>query len=344
MKKTGVLLLNLGTPDAPDTESVRRYLDEFLMDPYVIDLPWIFRVLLVRGIILRTRPKRSAAAYRKVWTSRGSPLAFHTIDLAEKVQESLGSEYLVRPVMRYGKPHVSEALQEFVNQGIDSVVVLPLYPQYAVASTKSSEEWVKKQAELLKFKGKIKFIGAFYNNESFLSAFAEKVIESRTTFTSDHLLFSFHGLPEQAVRKLDRSGGNHCLVNASCCDVITDVNRECYRAQCFFTARRIAEKVGLSKDQYQVTFQSRLGPTQWIRPYSDVVLKELGASGRVKNLLVVSPSFVADCLETLEEIAIRSRVDFIKSGGEDLRMVPSLNSSDRWVECVTELVLRALDD
>ncbi len=338
-QKIGVLLINLGTPDAPDTESVRRYLGEFLMDPYVLDMPWIFRALLVKGIILNTRPKKSAAAYQKVWTSRGSPLAFHTIDLASKVQETLGEKYVVKPVMRYGRPTVADALRSFQSEGIQSVVALPLYPQYASASSESSIQWVRSQAKKLSYPGELRFVGAFYRDEKFLDAFAERVRETRAEFSEDRVLFSFHGLPERAVKKLDKSGGQHCLAAENCCAVISDVNANCYRAQCYYTARKIAEKVGIAADRYQVTFQSRLGPTKWIQPYSDIVLTDLAQSGAAKKILMISPSFVADCLETLEEIAIRSKEDFIAAGGEDLKMVPSLNSNPTWVKCVADLVV-----
>lgn len=338
---TGVLLLNLGTPDGPDPGSVSRYLGEFLMDPYVIDIPWLARFLLVNGIILRTRPKKSAAAYQKVWTERGSPLLFNTIDLAAKVQIRLGDEFRVAPVMRYGKPSVADALESFRSEGIQSVVVLPLYPQFAEATSTSSVKWVEKEAARIGFNGKFRFVAPFYERESFLSAFAESVQESIAFFQPDHVLFSFHGLPERHVKKVERVAG-HCFGKMDCCDQMTDANRDCYRAQCYFTARKIAEKVGLTNDRYQVSFQSRLGRTPWIRPYSDHVLQELGEKGKVRKLLVVSPSFVADCLETLEEIEIRSKADFLRAGGMDLHLVPSLNSTDRWVDSVREMVLEHL--
>lgn len=335
---TGVLLLNLGSPDGPDSTNVRRYLGEFLMDPYVIDIPWLARFLLVNGIILRTRPKKSAAAYQKVWTERGSPLLFHTIDLAAKVQDRLGAEFRVAPVMRYGRPSVADSLDAFRKDGIHSVIVLPLYPQFAEATSISSVKWVEKEAARIGFTGVFRNVGPFYDRESFLNAFAARVKESMRSFHPDHILFSFHGLPERHVKKVERVPG-HCFGNLKCCDRITDANRDCYRAQCYFTARKIAEKVDLPQAQYEVSFQSRLGRTPWIRPYSDLVLQELGEKGRVRKLLVVSPSFVADCLETLEEIEIRSKADFVRAGGLELHLVPSLNSTDLWVESVREMIL-----
>jgi ferrochelatase len=337
--KTGVLLLNLGTPERCDEASVRRYLGEFLMDPHVVDIPWIARFLLVNGIILRTRPKKSTEAYRKVWTERGSPLLFHTVDLAEKVQRLLGDDYRVLPTMRYGKPTVADALRTFSDLGIQRVVAMPLYPQFSLAATQSSVEWIRTQAKEIGYSGEIRFVPAFYRNEPFLEAFASQLRTAREEARSDFVLFSFHGLPERQVKKTDPTGA-HCLVAKDCCEKITDANANCYRAQCFYTARRIAELVDLPRDRYEITFQSRLGRTPWIRPYTDFVVKDLGAGGKVKRLLVVSPSFVADCLETLEEISIRAREDFIAAGGEELRLVPSLNSSDAWAKCVKDLVLQ----
>jgi ferrochelatase len=336
--KTGVLLLNLGTPERCDETSVRRYLGEFLMDPHVIDIPWIARFLLVNGFILRTRPKRSLEAYRKVWTERGSPLLFHTVDLAEKVQKLLGESYRVLPTMRYGKPAVADALRTFSALGISRVVALPLYPQFSLAATRSSVEWIHAQAKVTGFLGKIRFIPAFYRNEAFLEAFASQVRAAREKEESDYVLFSFHGLPERQVKRTDLSG-KHCFVANDCCEKIADANANCYRAQCFYTARRIAELAGLPRERYEITFQSRLGRTPWIQPYTDIVVKDLAASQKAKRLLVVSPAFVADCLETIEEIGIRAREEFLASGGEELRLVPSLNSSDAWAECVKNLVL-----
>jgi ferrochelatase len=335
--KTGVLLLNLGTPDRCDEKSVRRYLGEFLMDPHVIDIPWIARFLLVNGIILRTRPKKSTEAYAKVWTERGSPLLFHTIDLAEKVQNLLGEACVVLPTMRYGNPGVRAALEEFRRLGIEQVVTVPLYPQFARATTHSSVEWVKAEARKIDFKGELRFVPAFYRNEAFLEAFAEQLRRERARGESDFVLFSFHGLPERQVLREDKTGA-HCLKEKDCCERIVEANAHCYRAQCFYTARRIAELAGLDREHYTIAFQSRLGRARWIAPYADVTIRELAMHGRSKRLLVVSPSFVADCLETIEELGIRACEDFIACGGEELRLVPSLNSSDAWAECVGDLV------
>ncbi len=338
-KKIGILLMNLGTPEGPDTESVKRYLDEFLMDPDVIDLPWIFRALLVKGIILRTRPKRSAEAYKKIWTTRGSPLFFHTQDLAEKVQSELGETFLVIPAMRYGKPSVADALIRFKQAQVQEIRLLPLYPQYARATTESSRKWVQHESIRIGYTPQFKNIGAFYDNLKFIDAFVEKVFEAKKDFIHDFVIFSFHGLPEKALKKVDRSCGMHCLKSAHCCDTIQEENQDCYRAHCFHTAKAIAERAGLAPDQYQVTFQSRLGPTKWIEPYTDQILNQLAVSGSAKRILMVSPSFVADCLETLEEIAIRYRELFIQKGGDDLKMVSSLNSSPAWVSTVCSLVV-----
>jgi ferrochelatase len=340
--KTGILLLNLGTPDSCDAPAIRRYLAEFLMDPYVVDIPWIARFLLVHGIILRTRPGRGVEAYLKIWTDRGSPLLFHSQDLTAKLQARMGDEYPVALAMRYGNPSVPSALERFRAEGVRRLVVVPLYPQDASATTGSSIDWVRRSARKVGFDGDLAFVPPFYANESFLGAFADRVRREQADFRPDHVVFSFHGLPERHLKKGDPTKA-HCLVAHECSHTIVPENENCYRAQCFFTARRIAEIAGIPKEEHSIAFQSRLGRARWIMPYLDPMLRELAFAGK-KRILVVAPSFVADCLETLEEIAIRAKETFVELGGEDLRLVPSLNSDDRWVDCVRDLALRAAED
>ena len=330
---TGLLLINLGTPDDPTTAAVRRYLAEFLSDPLVIDIHPINRWLLLHLIILRFRPKKSAAAYQLIWDEeRGSPLLYHSEDLLREVRERIDHDWQVELAMRYGKPPIAEALERFREAGIDRVVAFPLFPQYAASSTQSAIDEVNRARNDLQ----VTFVDPFYDHPSFIEAFAQVGESAMKATNADKVMFSYHGLPERHVRATDESG-EHCLANATCCDAITDVNRNCYRAQAFATTRALTKRLGLSADDYVLTFQSRLGRTPWIQPFTDVALDEIAADG-VENLLVFCPAFVADCLETLEEIAIRGKDQFTAAGGTSLTLVPSLNSTGAWADAVVDLV------
>lgn len=341
----GLLLVNVGTPDSAEPADVRRYLGEFLMDPYVIDIAAVFRFLLVYGAILPTRPKKSAEAYRKVWTKRGSPLAFHHSDLTEKVSGRLAKNGTrVLQAMRYGRPSIHSALEQFKREGIDDITVFPLYPQYSLAATETSIDKTVKEARRVGISKPLRFVPPFYNTGPFIRAFEKTTKEALADFRADYVLFSYHGLPERHMHKAhpeaDPAGG-HCFSSENCCSTVAEKNRNCYRAQSFATTFALAEAIGMPRadfgPRYDISFQSRLGRTPWIKPYTDLVVPELAKRG-VKRLAVICPSFVADCLETLEEIGIRARQDFIRAGGEDLKLVPSLNSSDVWVDAVCELV------
>jgi ferrochelatase len=340
-RRPALLLLNLGTPDAPDTKSVRRYLKEFLSDPYVIDIPALARWALVNLIILPTRPKKSAAAYREVWTKRGSPLLFHSRDLETKMRQRLVPEDFVAVElgMRYGNPSIRSALEKLRAQRADRIVVAPLYPQYALSSTATGVEKVRGELAAMGWDVKWDVLEAFHSDPGFIAAVAGNVKREIGASRFDHLLVSFHGLPERHIRKTDRSGGRHCLVSPSCCATLVDANRDCYRAQSFATSRKLREVLGWPSDRLTVSFQSRLGRTPWIQPFTDVELAELPKRG-VKRLLVVCPSFVADCLETLEEIKIRGAQIFKEAGGEELVYVPAVNSQDDWAEALAQLVLK----
>jgi ferrochelatase len=317
---------------------VRSYLKEFLMDPYVIDIPYPMRWLLVHGAILPKRPAQSAEAYRKVWGERGSPLLEHLLALSSQVQAVANSDqWVIKAGMRYGNPSLTKALTEFKNEGVGEVVVFPLYPQYSMAATESSIHATRKLARKVAPGIKLRFVPAFYEDKGFIGAFAEVARASLEGFDFDHLLFSFHGLPERQIKKTDRTpGGAHCLQDASCCDRIAENNRDCYRAQSYATARALASRLDLSPDRYTVCFQSRLGRTPWIKPYTDHLYVELAAKG-VKRVAVMCPAFVADCLETLEEIQIRGQEDFRKLGGSELKLIPSLNSTPAWARAVLSL-------
>ncbi len=336
----GLLLLNLGTPDEPTTPAVRRYLRQFLSDPRVIDINPVGRAALLYLVVLPRRPAQSAAAYRKIWDpERGSPLLFHTQDLCREVGERLGSGWRVELAMRYGQPSIPDALDRLLAAGVDRVVVFPLFPQLASSSTGSALEAVYRHLAARWNVPSVSVVPAFHDEPDFIAAFAAVGAPVLAATRAEHVLFSFHGLPERHMRKSDDSG-RHCLASETCCDRLETVNRNCYRAQCYATARSLASALALPPDGWTVTFQSRLGRTPWIRPYTDVVIPELAARG-VRRLAVFSPAFVADCLETLEEIGIRAREQFQAAGGEELTLVPSLNSSPAWVDTVVALSRRS---
>ncbi len=340
VKKRGLILLNLGTPKSTHSRDVGAYLREFLMDPWVVDIAGPLRWFLVNFLIVPRRSRSSAQLYRKIWTERGSPLLFHLLDLTEKVQNQMGNTWCVKPAMRYGMPSIEAACCELKAAGITDVHVFPLYPQYSLAATESSMRRCRKLIREQIPEAKMNFVSPFYSQSVFVDAFARQIRASLTDFAYDYLLFSFHGLPERQIKKTNVYTHKFCQFSDDCCSKLRNSNRNCYRAQCFETARLIANELGLDEKRYGVSFQSRLGRTPWIKPYTDFVYDELGAKG-IKRLAVCAPSFVADCLETLEEIQIRGKNQFIRSGGEDLRLIPSLNSSEPWVSAVCQLVQKS---
>jgi ferrochelatase len=337
--KTGVLILNLGTPESPSTSHVRAYLRQFLSDPRVIDIPAIGRWMLLNLIILPFRPRKSAEAYEKIWTSDGSPLLVHTRAFSEKLQAALPENFRVAYAMRYGNPSVTSGIESLLSQGVDDLIIFPMYPQYAASSTGSSLE------EAFRILGArwnvppVRVIGPFHGDPGFLDAFASIGRPMLESMRPDHVLFSFHGLPERQIRKSESFEG-HCLkADDSCCASLSWKNQYCYRAQSFETARQLARRLQLAPAQYSICFQSRLGRTPWIKPYTDLQLPELAKQGK-KKILVFEPSFVADCLETLEEISLRARATFLEAGGERLELVPSLNGSDVWVKAARDILLK----
>lgn len=340
-KNWGLLFINLGTPDSTSVRDVRRYLREFLSDPRVIDISPVGRWLLLHLFILPFRPKKSAHAYEKVWTDRGSPLLVHGRDLVAKVSAALGDEVRVELAMRYQNPSIASALKRFRDRGIDRLVVFPLFPQYSSAAWGSAVEKLGVEANRLWNVPAIQVVPPFFDHPAFIGACAAQAKPVLNDLSPDHVVISFHGLPERHVVKSDETGGTHCLQADSCCDAIINANRNCYRAHSFATARLLATALDLKPDQYTVAFQSRLGRSPWIKPYTDLLINELAEKG-VKRLAVLSPSLVADCLETLEEIAIRADADFKARGGEVLHLVPSLNSEDVWIKAVIEILHDAL--
>ena len=337
MKAWGLMLLNLGTPDSAQVSCVRRYLREFLSDPRVIDIPAISRFLLLNLVILPFRPKASARAYEKVWTDRGSPLMFHGTDLVDKVAHALGDDVQVELAMRYQNPSIVFALERFRAAGVDDIVVAPLFPQYSSAAWGSAVEKVFLEVGRRWNVPSIHVVPPFYDHPAFIAACATIARPVLDDLKPDRIVMSFHGLPERHMLKGDDAVGTHCLRRSDCCERITAANRNCYRAHSFATARALAAQLGLTADDYEVAFQSRLGRSPWIKPYTDLRVRKLAREG-VKRLAVLSPSFVADCLETIEEIGMRAAADFVAHGGEELRLVPSLNSEPVWIDALLRIL------
>ncbi|MDF1562757.1 MAG: ferrochelatase [Deltaproteobacteria bacterium] len=335
----GLLLVNLGTPEAPTIPAVRRYLREFLSDPRVIDLPALGRWLLLNLIILPFRPKQSAHAYQQIWTERGSPLLLHGRSLESMVQERLGEGWKVVLAMRYGAPSLAEGLAALEAAEVERVVVLPLYPQYASSTTGSTLEALYALAGAGQRVPSLCVVPPFHEDEGYLSTQAALMRETLEREPVDHVLFTFHGLPERQVRAADPTG-QHCLAREDCCEQPSPAHRTCYRHQCRRTAEALAGRLDLAEGAWSVAFQSRLGRTPWLGPYTDQVLAELGAKG-VERVALVSGSFVADCLETLEELGLRGRETFEAAGGKQLVLVPSLNDQPAWADTVAALARRA---
>jgi len=334
--KTGILLVNLGTPDSPETADVRKYLREFLMDERVLDIPFLLRWILVNFIIAPFRSPKSAKEYRKLWTDRGSPLLFHTQDLKDKLVPLLDKDkYQVEIAMRYQSPSMEDGLKALNKANVKEIVVLPLFPQYASASSGSVIDKVMELAREWQIIPGIRTISNFVDHPLFLEAWAELGRKMMAEGDYDRYLFSYHGLPERHILKGSVDG--YCQLNGICCATYQKKNQYCYRAQCFHTTRLISEKLQLPEEKVLTSFQSRLGRDPWIKPYTDELIKEMAADG-VKKVMVFSPAFVADCLETTVEVGQEYRDLFLQLGGEKWDLVPSLNSADTWVNCVKDLV------
>lgn len=334
MNKTGILLINLGTPDSPLAKDVRVYLTEFLTDGRVIDLPWLWRQFLVRGLIIPKRYKQSAASYQKIWTEAGSPLLYHSQQLKEKLQAALGEPYAVEIAMRYRHPSIKEAIRHLLSQPLSHLIILPLFPQYASATTGSVKQ---KTMEILKdfhVIPRVSFINNFFDHPSYIKAVASRSLDFDLN-KYQHILFSYHGLPQRQIKK--GSSPNHCLKSKNCCEEIGSHNYHCYAAQCFATTKQIALQLNLKKESYSVCFQSRLGKEAWLQPYASETIHHLAMRG-IKNILVFSPSFVCDCLETIYEINCEYALEFKKAGGQNLDLVPSLNSDPLWIKALVDII------
>lgn len=334
-KRTGLLLVNLGTPDSPAPEDVGRYLKQFLMDKWVLDIAAPLRWFLVNVLIVPKRKFASGEAYETIWTERGSPLLFHLRDLAEKVRARADRFDHVEIAMRYGSPSIEKGLRALQSAGVDEILVFPLYPQYAESSTRSSKEECERVAREIRLQARLKFVKDYYEHPAFIRAFVEEIRRATGETEPDRLLLTFHGLPERHVSRLDPSG-SHCLKRADCCAAIVPENRDCYRAQSFATARAITRELGFDASKVVVSFQSRLGRTPWIKPFTDEVIPRLAEDG-VKTLAVACPSFAADCLETIEEMGDRGRRLFTDNGGRRFDLASCPNSSDAWADGVVQI-------
>jgi ferrochelatase len=334
MAKKGILLVNLGTPDSTAVPDVRKYLREFLMDKRVVDVPSALRWLLVNGIIAPFRAPKSAAEYRKLFTERGSPLKYYTEDVTEMLQHKLGDDYHVEMAMRYQSPSIQSALDNLKEANCPSIHVIPLFPQYASATTGSVIDKVMEITMKWQIIPDVKFTSQFFEHELFVQTVADQGKRLMEKSEYDHFVFSYHGLPERQIRK--GSVGNQCKLG-SCCSSFHERNRFCYRAQCFQTTRLVAEKLGISEEKYTVCFQSRLGKDPWIKPYTEDVLHDLPKQGKIK-VLAFSPAFVSDCLETTIEVGQEYKEEFEEAGGEQWDLVPSLNVETTWVDCLEDLV------
>jgi len=333
--KTGVLVVNLGTPDSPSVPDVRKYLREFLMDKRVIDIPFLSRWMLVNLIIAPFRAPKSAKVYQQLWEDRGSPLMFHGIDLKEKLINKLGENFVISLGMRYQKPSIASALEELLSKNVKKIIVLPLFPQYASATTGSVMEQVMDDIKERLILPEIEFISQYPDDELMIKTFADLGRKYMKTMDYDHVVFSYHGLPERQIKK--SSIDEYCQLNEKCCSTYHTKNQFCYRAQCFLTSRKLAEELKLKDEQYSVFFQSRLGKDPWIRPYAEDEIKRLAAEG-IKKILIFCPSFTADCLETSIEVGHEFKELFIEQGGEVWKLVESLNSQDLWAESLVMMV------
>lgn len=336
-RKKGVLLVQLGTPDAPSTPDVRRYLTEFLMDGRVMDIPALGRNLLVKGVIVPKRAAQSAATYATIWDEvHGSPLMYYSILQQQMLQEQLGDEYHVELAMRYQNPSIESALKKMESMLLESIKVIPLFPQYASATSGSVIDKVMAIMRNWQYIPNVTFVNSFCEDDLMIETFAEHGMRHDIS-SFDHVLFSYHGLPVRQLGKVDPTGELNCPDTG--CDVCKkETNPFCYLSQCYATTRAIAQKIGLPEDKYTVCFQSRLGKTPWIQPYTSDTLHDLANKG-VKRLLVFSPAFVSDCIETLDEIQVEYANEFKELGGEEVVMVESLNDNPRWIQSLKRLVL-----
>jgi protoporphyrin/coproporphyrin ferrochelatase len=329
----GILLLNLGSPSRPAVPEVRHYLGEFLMDPYVIDSPYLLRKLIVSAFILPFRPKQTAEAYASIWDSAGpgSPLLVHSVAQRDGLAERLDTP--VALAMRYGEPRVRDALELLLAEAVDEVLLAPLYPHHADSTRRTGIEAVRTTLNRIAPHVDLQVLPPFYEEPRYIEVLAD-VCRAHLPADNQLLLFSYHGLPERHLTKADPTG-KHCLQSENCCEVASAAHASCYRHQVRVTSQRVAAALGLTDDRWQLSFQSRLGRLPWLRPYTDQVLRELPGKG-IKRLAVACPAFVADNLETLEEIGMQGRETFLEAGGESYTLIPCLNAEPAWLDLLAD--------
>ncbi len=326
--------MNLGSPDSTSVKDVRTYLDEFLMDERVIDKPYLLRAMLVKGIITPFRAPKSAEAYHSIWTKEGSPLVAITRDQQKALQQLVSEP--VEIAMRYGNPTMKYAYDQLNTKhpGLEEVVLLPLYPHYAMSSYETAVEHAKEVHKKGNYSFSIRFVEPFYQEPAFIDALAASIKPYLKT-KDTHLLFSYHSIPERHITKSDPTG-THCLSTPDCCTTASPAHKTCYRHQCFVTTRLVTERLGLQPNQYSVSFQSKLGRSEWLKPSTTMRMNQMPAEG-IKDLAVVCPAFVSDCLETLEEIAIREKENFMKAEGQLFTFIPCMNTQQPWIKAMVTL-------
>lgn len=334
----GILLVNLGTPDAPTTSDVRRYLTEFLMDGRVMDIPYISRSMLVKGVIVPRRAPKTAQVYTTIWDKEtGSPLMHYSLLQQKMLQQELGSDYHVELAMRYQNPSIESALKRMESMLLDSIRIIPLFPQYASATSGSIIDKVMEIMRKWQYFPEISIVSSFYDNIHMIDVIEEHA-RKHDLASFDHFLFSYHGLPVRQLTKVDPTGGKDCP-DKGCEQCRESVNSYCYLSQCYATTKAIVERLDLPKEKYTVCFQSRLTKIPWVQPYTFDTLEKLAKEGK-KRLLVFSPAFVADCIETLDEVEVEYAEDFKAMGGEEVKLVESLNSNPKWIHALKELALK----
>jgi len=330
----GVLLVNLGSPDSPEKKDVKKYLRQFLMDERVIDEPLWLRTLLVKGIILNTRPRKSAKAYKKIWWDEGSPLIVLSKRLLKKVNNLTSVN--VSLAMRYGNPSIFNGIKELSEKGITEILLIPLYPQHAMASTETilvlAEKIRKENFSHIEFTN----LPAFYNHPDYIRVLSNSIQDHLKGKEWDHLLFSYHGIPERHIRKTDITN-SHCKIDGKCCNNSSPAHEFCYRHHCYETTKKVAKYLELKDGSYSSSFQSRLAGQPWLKPYTDKVVENFANNG-TKKMAIVTPAFVSDCLETLEEIGMEAKDDFIEKGGEQFHVIPCLNDNDSWVKVLSRWI------
>lgn len=333
-KRNGILLMNLGSPDSTSVKDVKKYLNEFLMDKRVIDISYIPRLLLVKGLIVPTRASKSAEAYQSIWTENGSPLVDHTRKLQSELQKQFS--YPVEIAMRYGSLTPQKAFEKLLNRepGLQEVIAVPLYPHYAMSSYETAVEYAREIYKKNQYPFELKFVPPYYNDDLYIRALAENMLPYLQD-DYDHVLFSYHGVPARHIRKSDVTG-NHCLKTIDCCQADSPAHPYCYRHQCLTTTMLVTSALEIPNNKFSISFQSRLGKG-WLQPFTDIRLQEMPAEG-IKNLLILCPAFISDCLETLEEIEDRGKEIFLNAGGESYTMIPCLNEHPLWIKALSSLI------